>query len=224
MEDIKNYFDKYIYIEDEINEIVTTYDKKIASIGFETNKLTLNGATKKIYAHAIKKDDVIYMPIIEMKDVYNLETTVVEKNVILDSLTRKQVKAYSKSNLSVKWKSDFFSKTVDKINKGDVVITIEGIAGIAITLIMSYIFINKLLAKLKGKELNKTIINSAIKETYKEFFIAIIPIIIASITFSFISWEPISSFGMVMFWGIVLIAAYNISISNLLLKLKASNK
>lgn len=106
----------------------------------------------------------------------------------------------------------------------NVVITIEGIAGIAITLIMSYVFINKLLAKLKGKELNKTIINSAIKETYKEFFIAIIPIIIASITFSFISWEPISSFGMVMFWGIVLIAAYNISISNLLLKLKASNK
>lgn len=106
----------------------------------------------------------------------------------------------------------------------NVVITIEGIAGIAITLIMSYIFINKLLAKLKGKELNKTIINSAIKETYKEFFIAIIPIIIVSITFSFISWEPISSFGMVMFWGIVLIAAYNISISNLLLKLKASNK
>ena len=106
----------------------------------------------------------------------------------------------------------------------NVVITIEGIAGIAITLIMSYIFINKLLAKLKGKELNKTIINNAIKETYKEFFIAIIPIIIVSITFSFISWEPISSFGMVMFWGIVLIAAYNISISNLLLKLKASNK
>ena len=48
MDDIKNYFDKYINIEDEINEIVTTYDKQIASIGFETNKLTLNGATKKI--------------------------------------------------------------------------------------------------------------------------------------------------------------------------------
>ena len=125
MDDIKNYFDKYIYIEDEINEIVTTYDKQIASIGFETNKLTLNGATKKIYAHAIKKDDVIYMPIVEMKDVYNLETTIVENNVILDSLTRKQVKAYAKSNLSVKWKADFFSKTVDKIERGDVVVAIE---------------------------------------------------------------------------------------------------
>ena len=125
MDDIKNYFDKYINIEDEINEIVTTYDKQIASIGFETNKLTLNGATKKIYAHAIKKDDVIYMPIVEMKDVYNLETTIVENNVILDSLTRKQVKAYAKSNLSVKWKADFFSKTVDKIERGDVVVAIE---------------------------------------------------------------------------------------------------
>ena len=125
MDDIKNYFDKYINIEDEINEIVTTYDKQIASIGFETNKLTLNGATKKIYAHAIKKDDVIYMPIVEMKDVYNLETTIVENNVILDSLTRKQVKAYAKSNLSVKWKADFFSKTVDKIERGDVAVAIE---------------------------------------------------------------------------------------------------
>ena len=87
--------------------------------------MTLNGATKKIYAHAIKKDDVIYMPIVEMKDVYNLETTIVENNVILDSLTRKQVKAYAKSNLSVKWKADFFSKTVDKIERGDVVVAIE---------------------------------------------------------------------------------------------------
>ena len=35
--------------KEEINEIVTTYDKQIATIGFETNKLTLNGSTKKIY-------------------------------------------------------------------------------------------------------------------------------------------------------------------------------
>ena len=55
MDDIENYFDRYIHIEDEINEIVTTYDKQIASIGFETNKLTLNGSTKKTQAHAITK-------------------------------------------------------------------------------------------------------------------------------------------------------------------------
>ena len=72
MSDVKNFFDKYIYIEDEINEIVTTYDKKIASIGFDVNKLTINGAIKKINASAKKLDDEkVYLPISEMTDVYN---------------------------------------------------------------------------------------------------------------------------------------------------------
>ena len=127
MDDIENYFDKYIYIEEEINEIVTTYDKQIASIGFETNKLTLNGSTKKVQAHAIKKEEVIYLPISEMQEVYNVEMSIAEKNITLDSLDRKQVKAYTKSKLSVKWKPDFFSKTVDKVKKGDVLIAIEDV-------------------------------------------------------------------------------------------------
>ena len=58
MDDMKNFFDKYIYIEEETNEIITTYDDKIASIGFESNKLTLNGSTKKISAHALKDNDL----------------------------------------------------------------------------------------------------------------------------------------------------------------------
>lgn len=125
MDDIENYFDRYIHIEDEINEIVTTYDKQIASIGFETNKLTLNGSTKKTQAHAITKEEVIYLPISEMQEVYGIELSVTEKNVVLDSLSRKQVKAYAKSNISVKWKADIFSKTVDKVKKGDILIAIE---------------------------------------------------------------------------------------------------
>lgn len=125
MDDIKNYFDRYIHIEDEINEIVTTSDKQIASIGFETNKLTLNGSTKKIYAHAITKDDVIYMPISEMKEVYNIEVALTNKNITIDSLNKKQEKADAKSNLSVKWKKDNFSKTVDKVEKGETLIAVE---------------------------------------------------------------------------------------------------
>lgn len=127
MDDMKNFFDKYIYIEEEINEIVTTYDKKIASIGFEANKLTLNGSTKKIYAHAIKEDDVVYLPISEMLDVYNIELENIEKNkvVTIDSLNREKIKAYTKSKVSVKWKKDVFSKTVDKVQKGAVVTVIN---------------------------------------------------------------------------------------------------
>ena len=105
----------------------------------------------------------------------------------------------------------------------NVVISIESIFGVAVVLILNYIFVNKLLSKMKSEEkVDKVAISIAIKETYKEFFIKIIPIIIAVITFCFIRWEPISSFGMVMFWGILLISLYNISITNLLVRIKES--
>ena len=127
MEDMENFFDKYIYIEDEINEIVTTYDDKIASIGFDSNKLTLNGSTKKITAHAIKENDIVYLPLSEMLEVYNIEIENIEKTktIMVDSLERKQIKADTKSNSSVKSRGKIFSKTVDKVLKGETVIVID---------------------------------------------------------------------------------------------------
>lgn len=97
----------------------------------------------------------------------------------------------------------------------NVVLSIEGIFGIAIILLLNYIFINKILGKLKQEKMKV-----ALTETYKEFFIKIIPICIMVIAFCFIKWIPISSFGMVMFWGIAIIAIYNIVVTNCLLKIK----
>lgn len=108
------------------------------------------------------------------------------------------------------------------IRYANVILSIEGLFAIALIMILNYIFINKMLSKIKNnKELNKTKVNVATKETYKEFFIKIVPIIIAVISFAFIKWIPISSFGMVMFWGIALIALYNFIITSNLLKLTA---
>ena len=127
MDDIENFFDKYIYIEEEINEVVTTYDKKIASIGFDVNKITINGAIKKTNASAIKENEEVYLPISEMTDVYNMEiANIAEKGIVtIDSLNREKINAYTKSKVSVKWKKDIFSKTVDKVGKGDIVIAIS---------------------------------------------------------------------------------------------------
>ena len=98
----------------------------------------------------------------------------------------------------------------------NVVLSIQGILGIIITIILNYLFNNKMLSKIK----NNDNVNLAIKETYKEFFVKIIPICIAIIVFCFINWTPISSFGMVMFYGIALIAIYNFITTSTLLKLK----
>ena len=81
--------------------------------------------------------------------------------------------------------------------------------------------IQKVISKIKEEKLTKTTINKGIAETYKEFFIRIIPVCILAVVFCFINWSPISSFGMVMFWGIALIAIYNSIITNILLKIEA---
>lgn len=131
MDDMENFFDKYIYIEEETNEIITTYDDKIASIGFDANKITINGSLKKTNASAIKDGEIVYLPISEMLEVYNVELVNIEetKTITLDSLDRKQVKANVKSKVTVKNNDEILSKTADKIQKGSEVIVIDDIEG-----------------------------------------------------------------------------------------------
>lgn len=106
------------------------------------------------------------------------------------------------------------------IRYANVAVSIQGILAIALVFILNYIFVNKLIGKVNKKELKEKTTNQKIKEVYKEFFVKIIPICIATIVFCFAGWDPISSFGMIMFWGIVLIAIYNYIITSTLLKIQ----
>ena len=82
-QDISNFFDKYIYQDEKTEKIVTTYDKKIAEIGFDENEININGSDKQISAHTIEKDGQIYLPISEMTDVYNIEISdIKESNIV----------------------------------------------------------------------------------------------------------------------------------------------
>ncbi len=125
--DIANFFDKYIYEEKDENKIITTYEKKVATIGYEDNKININGSNKRIYAHAIKKDGTTYLPISEMKDVYDIEISNIEKTkvITMDSLKREQKKAIVKSGTAVKSSTNFISKTIDRVKKGDCVIVVS---------------------------------------------------------------------------------------------------
>ena len=98
----------------------------------------------------------------------------------------------------------------------NVLISIEGICAIIITLIINLVLNIKILTRIKIMHLVK----EAIKGVYKETFLKIIPIMILAITFCFSGWVNLNSFGMIMFWGLLLIAIYNIVITKTLLELK----
>ena len=125
--DIANFFDKHIYLEEENNKIITTYNKKIAEVSLEDNVININGANKNTSAHAIERDGVIYIPISEMTEVYDIEIGNIEetKVITMDSLDKEQKKAVVSSNLAVKSSTRFIAKTIDRIEKGDSVIVIS---------------------------------------------------------------------------------------------------
>lgn len=92
------------------------------------------------------------------------------------------------------------------LNYTNVTITLAGIAGIIVALAINYWLIIKSLAKVD------------IKETYKEAAMKLVPVIIAILIFNFINWTDIASFGMTMFWGLLLTVIYHFIVTKLLLK------
>ena len=126
-QDLGNFFDKYIYEDTENNNIVTTYNNKIASISLEKNKININGSTKNTYAHAENKEGTIYVPITELEDVYGIEIKYLPDSKVLtiDSKSKEQKKGIITKNVSVKSSTKFISKTIDKVKKESYVIVVS---------------------------------------------------------------------------------------------------
>ena len=127
MKDIKNFLDYYIYEEEETNQIITTTDKKIATIGFEDKTIVVNGKSVKIKATAIEKNEEIYLPISELADVYDVDIKYIKETdiLIIDSLDRAQEKATITKDTSVKSHSKYLSRTVEKAKESESVVVIR---------------------------------------------------------------------------------------------------
>ena len=98
----------------------------------------------------------------------------------------------------------------------NVLISIEGIGAIILIIAINL----KLIQDILNKTQKINMIDETIVNTYKKMSLKLIPIVIISLTFCFSGWTNLSSFGMVMFWGLILMAVYNILVTKTLLKLK----
>ena len=107
----------------------------------------------------------------------------------------------------------FISMLLITIRYTNVALSIEGLLGFLLVFALDFVFIWSLLNNYIKKE------RHVYKEVYTKFFIKIVPIIILVITFCLTEWLPISSLGMVMFWGILLIALHNVIVTNSLLNI-----
>ena len=96
----------------------------------------------------------------------------------------------------------------------NVIITIEGIIAVITMAIINYVYIFNVTQKeYKDKETFK----KYNKKEFSRLINILIVIGIIGVTFSFASWEPIISLGMVLFWGIIVTIIYNLIFTRTLL-------
>lgn len=126
-QDILNFFDNTIYLDEKYNTIITTSETKVASLKINENVMMVNGSTVNILGSAIEMNDTIYLPMSEMQEVYNIELTYLKEQdiVLIDSLNRRLEKADCSKDLNVKSKNKTLCRNVDKVEKGEKVILIS---------------------------------------------------------------------------------------------------
>lgn len=95
------------------------------------------------------------------------------------------------------------------IRYGNVTLTLTGIIAIAISEIIEYC-ITMLILREYANKCEPDILKKNIRRLLGNIAVVLTPITVMAITFALISWEEISSFGMVLFWAIIIMIVYNV--------------
>ena len=126
IEDVKKCLDENIYQEDK--NIITTSERKVTVLQLNNKKIEINGSNIKISGGAYKDDKgIIYLPISQMQNSYDVEFLYNSeyKNIVIDNLSKRKVKATLKKDVSIKEKTKNSSDTLEKIKKNDIVVYVS---------------------------------------------------------------------------------------------------
>ena len=111
------------------------------------------------------------------------------------------IKFKARGFISMYLQIGFFAVLLLIIRLTNVTLTMEGIAGLIIAAILNYVFNYIMLKRIKEPGMYK--------ETNLSFMFYTLPVFIVSIIFTFSTKAILSSFGMTIFWGIIITYVYN---------------
>lgn len=99
----------------------------------------------------------------------------------------------------------------------NVPITVASICGFTFIEIFVAFFIDNLLKKLKKYDINEDTPKGILNKSILKSIFVMMPVLIISIVFAMFTWLPVSSLGMVLFWGILLYIIYSYTFGKTLL-------
>lgn len=122
-EDIQQFIDKTIYFDKNNDTIISTSEVSVASMKIDEKKINIDGTVSDTYAAVIQSNDTIYIPIDEVKTVYNIEIAYSEdtNTLIIDELNKGMIKAEAEKQTVIRFKQRSLSKEVGKLEEGEVV-------------------------------------------------------------------------------------------------------
>ncbi|MFR8143650.1 MAG: hypothetical protein ACLU84_01005 [Clostridia bacterium] len=95
------------------------------------------------------------------------------------------------------------------VRYGNVMLTVEGLMAIVLSAGIQVYFLHNLFMSCKEIEDRKL----AFSKTYRKQLMLWIPLLVIAVVFTFTGWQPIFSFGMTLFWGLMLAVLYQYGIT-----------
>ena len=120
-EDIKNIFDKTIYYNVGDKELITTFNTHVAVMHLNQKDIMINDSNAQIDGQLKEIDNKIYLPITDLKLVYDLEVeySTASNMVILNSTTLAKEQVIVLKDTNLKKKRNPFSVTIETLKRGD---------------------------------------------------------------------------------------------------------
>jgi len=119
LEDIKNLFDPNIFYDTENNQIITTGKLKVAMFNINTNQLFINDSAQQ--TNIIKKENVQYVPLNELQEVYDISVKYIKENdvLIIDKNEKGIITANIAEDTEIKYKPRGVSKNIGGARLGE---------------------------------------------------------------------------------------------------------
>lgn len=116
VDDIKNYYDKYIYYDEQYNYIIAAGNGYLACFDINNNTLNLNNKNSNV--KIIKENDQYYIPITSLQELYNIKVDYNQDTniVVIDSLDRELKSSNTLKKVSVKSKPTIASSTLEELD------------------------------------------------------------------------------------------------------------
>ena len=104
------------------------------------------------------------------------------------------------------------------IRYANVVESLDGILSIFVCYIINSVFAFMISKVLSNKDLTKKESKKSVNNVIKKYGLIIIPELIIATVCLFTSWSAIFSFGMILFWGVVISFVYNVAVTKFIEK------